>query len=440
MSEAHKQQVEQQVSRRALRVMPGGVASTNRLLTIPKYFSQARGAELVDCNGRRFIDYNCAFGATIVGHADPEIAEKVADAAAKIGLIGLGGTDLEVELAERLVEIIPSAEKVSFCNSGSEATFHALRLARAATGRLKVVKFQGAYHGWHDAVAMNVASQPSALGRRDPLSAGLHPAVCDDTLVARFNDAEDLRRIFDENAGQIAAVIVETILHNVGCIPADKAFLETAKHICEKNGAVLIFDEVISGFRHALGGYQEIIGVTPHLSAFGKALGNGFPIAVLVGSEELMRHLEPRPRGDVYLAGTYNGHPVMAAAALATIERLSRSGTYEALYALGASYRSDLAKLVEKLGLHAQPAGYGSVWLLEFFKGKKSSYDDLLANDSARDVAFRVGMLAEGHVTSTNPLKRWNITLAHDHLHREKTMKAAERVLSRIVEGAEVVA
>jgi glutamate-1-semialdehyde 2,1-aminomutase len=432
--------LEKEVSNRALRVLPGGVASTNRLISKPKYFTQAKGAELVDCDGRRFVDYNCAFGATIIGHADPEIANRVAEASAKIGLIGLGGTDLEVELAERLVEIIPCADKVAFCNSGSEATFHALRLARAATGRLKVVKFQGAYHGWHDAVAMNVASAPSALGERDPLSAGMHPAVAADTLIARFNDAEDLQRIFEANSGQIAAVIVETILHNVGCIPARKEFLQEAKRICEKNGAVLIFDEVITGFRHALGGYQAIVGVTPHLSAFGKALGNGFPIAVLAGNDELMRHLDPRPRGDVYFAGTYNGHPVMAAAALATIERLSRPGAYGGLYELGAAYRNDLARLVRKFNLSAQPAGYGSVWLLEFFMGEKSSYEELLFNDSGKDTCFREGMLAEGHATSTKPLKRWNLTLAHTHSHREETMAAAERVLSRLTEEWEKTA
>ncbi|NIB45220.1 aspartate aminotransferase family protein [Pseudomaricurvus alkylphenolicus] len=422
----------QKILDQARKVMPDGVASVNRLQTAPIYFERAQGAELWDVDGKRYIDYNCAFGATIIGHADEQIADRVADAASKIGLIGLGGTDLEVELAEKLVQIIPSADQVAFCNSGSEATFHALRLARAATGRRKIVKFQGAYHGWHDAVALNVGSSAELVGHQDPLSAGMHPSVLQDTIVARYNDTAMMEAIFSEQGEEIAAVIIETVLHNVGSLPATTEFLQQLKAICERNGAVLIFDEVIAGFRHSLGGYQAITGVTPHLAAFGKAMGNGYPIAALVGKEELMSHFRSKPNGNVFLAGTYNGHPVMAAAALATIEQLEAPGAYDKLYGLGARYREDLDRLVAKYDLKAQSAGYGSVWLLEFFKGEKHSYEDLLGNDAAMDTAFRSAMMAAGQITSCNPLKRWNVTLAHTDEHREETMAVADRVLDEI--------
>ncbi len=433
MTQAQNDQQNNKLADRAMSVMPGGVASVNRLNTRPVYFTKAQGSKLTDNLGRRFIDYNCAFGATILGHGDPDLAERVASSSQQIGLVGLGGTDLEVELAEKLVNLIPCAEQVAFCNTGSEATFHALRLARAATGRRKIIKFQGAYHGWHDAVALNVASTAEAVGQTDPLSAGMHPSVVEDTLVGTYNDLTSLEALFDANPGAVAAVIIEVILHNVGSLPATKEFLSGAKALCEKHGAVLVFDEVITGFRHGLGGYQSIIGVTPHLAAFGKALANGFPIAALVGPESLLRHFKPKPQGDVFLAGTYNGHPVMAAAALATIEKLSAPGAYDHLYGLGQRYRDDLQVLVDKYGLTAQPAGYGTVWLLEFFKGPKSSYADLLANDAEKDIAFRTAMFDAGHATSTNPLKRWNVTLAHTDDDRAATMAAADQVLARMV-------
>jgi glutamate-1-semialdehyde 2,1-aminomutase len=321
---------------------------------------------------------------------------------------------------------------VAFCNSGSEATFNALRLARAVTGRPLIVKFQGAYHGWHDSVAMNVASPADRLGRPDPLSEGILEATIRSTLVARFNDIAELTRLFTEHGPQIAAVIIEPILHNVGCVPATPEFLAAAKSLCERHGSVLVFDEVITAFRHALGGYQQLTGVTPHLTAVGKAVANGYPIAALVGGEALMRHFRQRPVGNVFHGGTYNGHPVMAAAALATIDRLAQPGAYDQLYELGERYRADLAELVARHELIAQPAGFGSVWLLEFFTGPKSSYDDLLGNDAETDIAFRTALLECGHISSTVPLKRYNVTLAHTDEHRRRTMAAVDDVLTRL--------
>ena len=414
--------------------MPGGVASVNRLLHEDMYFVGTQGAEIRTADGRVFIDYNCAFGATIIGHADPEISARVAEASARLGLIGLGGTDTEVLLAERLVELIPCAQQVAFCNSGSEATYHALRLARAATGRERIVKFQGAYHGWHDAVAMNVASPPDAIGHRDLLSAGMLRSATDATLVARFNDPAGLDALFAEHGADIAAVIVEPILHNVGCVEATTEFLLAARSLCDRYGSVLVFDEVITGFRHGLGGYQERCEVLPDLAAFGKAMANGFPIAALVGSADLLGHFRPRPVGDVFLAGTYNGHPVMAAAALATIDRLSQPGAYEYLYSLGASYRAELDRLATDHELRARAVGYGSVWLLVFTDAIARDYEALLQNDATADASFRRGLIERGHISSPIPLKRWNVTLAHTAAHRDRTIEAADAVLATMRE------
>lgn len=413
----------------AEHVLPGGVASVNRLIHQPVYFKSANGAEVTDVAGKTYVDYNCAFGATIVGHAHKAVANRVAKTAGEIGLIGLGGTDVEVELAQKLVSLFPSAERVAFCNSGAEATYHALRISRAATGRKKIVKFQGAYHGWHDAVALNVMTPKEQLGSHHRMSAGMLDSVVENTIVAPFNDPEALAEIFQTQGEEIAAVIIECILHNVGCIRPTQAFLEEMRRLCNAHGAILIFDEVITGFRHALNGYQTTTGVTPDLSTIGKAMANGFPIAAVVGRKDLMDRCRPQPKGDIFLAGTYNGHPVTAAAALATIEELEKPGAYETLFSNGQEMRDGLDDIVQRLGFEAQAAGYGSVWLLYFFEGEYNAFPDLLANDNELDMAFRRGLVDRGFISSTNPLKRWNFTTAHTKEHIARTLQAAEDTL-----------
>ncbi len=252
---------------RAAAVIPGGVNSGQR--RVPGLeelvIAATSGATFTDGDGNTYTDYHAAFGPPLLGHGDPDVDAAVAATARSVGLMGVGVTEVEVELAERICELVPSAERVLLTETGSEATFHALRVARAATGRRHVIKFQGCYHGWHDSVAMNVISLPENVGRKDPLSKGVLPEVIDATIVCRFNDADDVERALAEH--DVAAIILEPIPHNIGAVLPQPGFLERLRELASKHGTVLVFDEVITGFRHALGGYQSIAGVTPGATA-----------------------------------------------------------------------------------------------------------------------------------------------------------------------------
>ena len=250
-------------------------------------------------------------------------------------LFGVGTTELEVQLAEKIVDHVPCAEQVVLCGSGSEATYHALRLARAVTGRDKIIKFQGHYHGFHDYVLRNTTSEPQMIGKRDPASTGMLDAAIDATLVARYNDAESVRALFREHGSDIAAVIVEPIAHNSPSILPIDGFLADLRTICDEQGALLIFDEVITGFRHHLGGFQAICGVTPDLGTFGKALANGYPLAAVAGKASLLEQYNTTDTGRVAFAGTFNGGAVPAAAALATIVTLEQEPVHDHVFALG---------------------------------------------------------------------------------------------------------
>jgi glutamate-1-semialdehyde 2,1-aminomutase len=411
----------------AARYIPGGVSSNNRHAIPELAFTRAQGAYIFDADGRRYVDYHAAFGPPILGHCHPEVVRRAAAAMAEIDPIGVGASELEARLAQRIVAHVPSVEKVAFCNSGSEATYVALRLARAVTGRRELIKFQGCYHGWHDAVAMNVISRPDRIGRRDPLSAGMTPEVVEDTLVLPFNDSAAVRQTFDAAADSIAAVILEPIPHNIGCVMPDPTFLATLREVTHAAGAVLIFDEVITGFRHGLGGYQAHAGVTPDLTTLGKAIANGFPLAALGGRADLMDHCAPG--GDVFLAGTFNGHPASVAAALATIEILEQEGSYEHLFGLGERVRRGLDEQMERLGIETTTTGFGSVFITYFMSPPIASYSDLLRNDADRFVAYRRGMIDRGFYMLPVNLKRNHISLSHTAEDVDRTLQASEDVL-----------
>jgi glutamate-1-semialdehyde 2,1-aminomutase len=277
-------------NQRARLVIPGGVNSGQRRIAGLEdlVITSTRGAKFTDDRGRVFTDYHGAFGPPLLGHNDPDVDAAVASTGSSLDNPGVGVTPLEIRLAEKLVEHVPSIEKVLLTMTGSEATFHALRVARTATGRRYVIKFQGCYHGWHDSVAMNVISAPDKVGKKDPLSAGILPEVLDATLVLPFNDAAAVERALREYEGQVAAVILECIPHNIGAVLPKPGFLERLRDLCTEDGCVLIFDEIITGFRHDLGGWQRICGVTPDLTTLGKSMANGWPISALGGRAELM--------------------------------------------------------------------------------------------------------------------------------------------------------
>lgn len=415
------------------RIMPGGLTSTNRRVDRDLVFTAARGAIVVDADGREYIDYNCAFGATILGHCHPAVAAAVVSSLRDVDLIGLASTKAEGELGASLLHHWPFAERLLFCNSGSEATYHALRIARAVTGRQQIIKFQGCYHGWHDAVAMNVASAESRIGTRDPLSTGSLRTTLKQTIVLPFNDVDAVAAVLACSARQIAAIILEPIQHNVGCIPATRAFLEGLRELCTRHGVMLIFDEVITGFRHAIGGCQATWGITADVSTWGKAMGNGLPIAAVCGSAELIDRCRPAPDGDVFLAGTYNGCPMAMSGALAVIRELERPDFYRDLYSLGEELREGLLEILARRRIRARVAGHGSIWVVYFLDHDVKRYEDLLDHDTRFDVAFRSALADRGVLSSSVPLKRYNFTGSHTREHVAQTLAAADEALQALV-------
>jgi glutamate-1-semialdehyde-2,1-aminomutase len=417
----------------ASSLSPGGVNSATRYIGAPYAFTDADGAYLFDADGRRYVDYHAAFGAIILGHNSPLIAEAVHGALDDVDLVGLGVTEREVEFARLVTELIPSAEQVITTMSGTEATFHAIRLARAATGRSLVIKFQGCFHGWHDAVARNVISPLERAYQRDPLSAGILDNAVDSTLIAEFNDLDSVDSILEAHPDEVACVILEPVPQNVGCLLPQPRFLEELKTMTRRAGAILIFDEVVTGFRHALGGFQEIAGVLPDLTTFGKCVGNGLPVSGLAGRRDLMQRFSSAG-GDVLLAGTFNGNAISMAAAIATMTYLRdhREEAYGRLYSLGERMRAGLSELVERYALPAQVAGWGSTFTLYFLEGPIRGYRDLLRNDAESHVAFCRGMTEHGALLLPLNLKRNHVSLAHTGEDVDRTLEIADRVLRKM--------
>ncbi|MEV3982410.1 aspartate aminotransferase family protein [Nonomuraea sp. NPDC049758] len=415
------------LAERARQVIPGGVNSGQR--SIPGLtdlvITHAAGARFRDSQGREFVDYHAAFGPPLLGHNDPDVGAAVAEAGRTVDLCGVGVTAGEVELAETLVELVPSVEKVLLTSTGSEATFHALRVARAATGRRLVVKFQGCYHGWHDAVSLNVISAPEKVGSHDPISTGILPEVLQATLVLPFNDPEAVRRAFAEHGDDIAAVILEPVPHNVGCLLPEQEFLETLRAECTRAGSVLIFDEVITGFRHHLGGWQAICGITPDLTTMGKAIANGYPVGALGGRADLMELFSSRPGGPAFFAGTYNGHPAVVAAALATLRKLREEPVHEHVFRLGERIRTGLAEVFASLDIPALVSGYGSVFVGYFMTGPARTYDDLLRNDANMFIGYRRRLLEHGVFELPLNLKRSHVSYAHTDADADHLLEAA---------------
>jgi glutamate-1-semialdehyde 2,1-aminomutase len=418
---------------RAAAVIPGGVNSGQR--RVPGLedlvIAATSGATFTDGDGNVYTDYHAAFGPPLLGHNDPDVDAAVATTARSVGLMGVGVSEVEIELAERICELVPSAERVLLTETGSEATFHALRVARAATGRRHVIKFQGCYHGWHDSVAMNVISLPENVGRRDPLSKGVLPEVIDATIVCRFNDADDVERALA--AHDVAAIILEPIPHNIGAVLPRAGFLERLRELATKHGTVLVFDEVITGFRHGLGGFQSIAGVTPDLTTLGKAMGNGWPVSALAGKAELMDLFSTTPGRPAFFAGTFNGHPPTAAAALATIDKLQREPVHEHVFRLGERTRQGLRELYARLGVPVWVSGFGSVFVTYFLDGEPSSYDDLLANDADLFTGYRRELMKHGIFELPLNLKRSHFSYAHTDDDVDRLLEATEVAVSTVL-------
>ncbi|HVA85416.1 MAG TPA: aspartate aminotransferase family protein, partial [Candidatus Saccharimonadales bacterium] len=418
----------------ASRSIPGGVSSSLRVLDPPRVFVRAKGSHVWDADGNEYIDYNNAFGPIILGHADPGVEAAVHRTLEQVDLMGVGSTELEVRLAEKIREHVPSVEKILFCNSGSEATYHAIRVSRAVTARRVIVKFQGCYHGWHDYLAANVISVPERVGTIDPTSLGMLPDAMENLVVLRFNDVEQLEETMARRGDEIAAIIVEPIIHTIGCVVPSQAFVDTLRRTTAEHGSMLIFDEVVTGFRHDLGGYQAICGIRPDLSTFAKAMANGYPVAAVGGRADVMDHFNTRPGGDVMYGGTYNGHPLAMSAALATIAALEAGdrAIHRRTYALGERMRSGLEEIVDRLGLTARPTSFGSVFVVYFTDRVVRNFDDALTSDAELYVGFHRGMLERGFLMLPLNLKRNHINGAHTDEDVARTLQAAEDTLTEL--------
>jgi glutamate-1-semialdehyde 2,1-aminomutase len=413
----------------AAEFIPGGVNTCRRRSEPRLCFGRGAGAYLWDLEGRRYTDYHAAYGAIFLGHSHPAVNERVARAIRDTVLFGVGVTESEVALARKIVEHVPSAEQVVVCNSGSEATYHAIRLARGVTGRERIIKFQGCYNGFHDYVLRNVLSEPELVGRRDPQSRGMLEAAVDATLVCRFNDLDDVAETVRANPEAVAAIIVEPIAHNSPGLMPQPGFLEGLRALCDREGIVLIFDEVITGFRHGLGGFQEHCGVTPDLTTMGKAIANGFALAAVAGKRELMERLTTNPAGDVHFGGTYNGNAVAVEAGLATIEQLEDGMVHDHVFALGDRMRAGLEELAARAGVPAVVGGFGSLFVLCFMEGPLRTYEDVLRNDTALFMRYRRELIARGVFEMPESLGRSHISAAHTEDDIDASLEVAEQAL-----------
>lgn len=421
----------------ARRVIAGGVSSVMRTFEPELVMTRASGASMWDEDGREYLDFHAAFGPIVLGHAHEEVDGRVANAARTMDLTGVGPSLAEVELAERLVGHIPSAERVLFCNSGSEATYHAIRLARAATGRRRLIKFQGGYHGWHDSVSANVISPRERVGALDPTTAGACPQELADLIVLPFNDVDAFRQAMRDQGDDVAAIIVEPVLHTIGCVVGSDSFLTALREESRRHGSVLIFDEVVTGFRHALGGYQSLCGVTPDLTTLAKSMANGYPIAAVVGASELMEQFAPAG-GPVMFGGTFSGHPVMAAASVATLDVLERDdgAFYRHVDQLGERMRLGLVEVAARVGIEMVVQQFRSVFACYFGPEAVRTFVDTLDNDAGRYVGFHRGMIDRGFFMVPLNLKRNHLSLAHTEEDVDRTIEAAEQVLSELAARA----
>lgn len=420
-----------EILERARAVLPHGVSSGGRA-KFEEVIVRAEGAYVWNTDGKRYIDYLLAYGPIVVGHCDSRVNEAVARAAASCDLNWVGPQRGEVELAEQICEVMPCADKVAFCTSGTDASLHAVHLARAATGRLKLLKFHGSYHGWHDQLAVGSRFRLGGGGGLDePDALGLHPGCVADVVVVEWNDVEGLRRAFAEHGSELAAVFAEPYVHSYGCVAPAKGWLEEVRALCTNHGVVFVFDEIKTGFRHHVGGYQAVCGVTPDLTIFGKALGNGYSIAGVAGRAALMDLLGSASEKTATIEGTYNASPYALAAGLATLEIL-RDGGVERLYALGDRLRAGLSDAVGASGAPACVTGWGSEWMIYFSERPPRNYREVLATDTDLAERFRLAMLDEGILEPPFAASDKRLCIALSEADVDATVEAAVRAIGRV--------
>jgi glutamate-1-semialdehyde 2,1-aminomutase len=414
---------------RAQRVMPGGVNSPVRAFKAvggaPRFVARAEGAFVWDADGRRYLDYVGSWGPMLFGHAFPPVLEAVTRAARQGTSFG-APTEAEVELAERVCRCLPSIEKVRFVSSGTEAVMSALRLARGFTGRRKVVKLDGCYHGHSDALLVAAGSGVATLGL--PGSAGVPEGTTADTIVAPYNDAAALEALGDHGS-DLAALIVEPVAGNMGCVPPKPGYLQALREITARSGALLVFDEVITGFRLARGGAQEVYGVRPDLTCLGKVIGGGLPVAAYGGRAQIMDAVAPL--GPVYQAGTLSGNPLAMAAGIAMLDALAPA-VYERLEALGQRLETGLRTAVEAAGQRATVNRVGSMLTLFFCDAPVTDYATAKRADTVRFARFFHAMLERGIALPPAQFEAWFVSAAHSEADIDRTVEAAAESLRHV--------
>jgi glutamate-1-semialdehyde 2,1-aminomutase len=421
-----------QLLEKARRVIPGGVNSPVRAFRSvggePLFIERAAGSRICDVDGNEFIDYVGSWGPMIVGHCHPRVVEAVREALEKGSSFG-APTEREVELAEMVREAVPSMEMVRMVSSGTEATMSAIRLARAATGRDGIIKFSGCYHGHGDSLLVKAGSGAATFGVPD--SPGVPADFARHTLIAEFNDIGSVRSLLDENRGTVACVIIEPIAGNMGTIPPLPGFLEELRSLCDREGVLLIFDEVMTGFRVAYGGAQELYGVRPDLTTLGKIIGGGLPVGAFGGRREIMELLSPS--GGVYQAGTLSGNPLAMAAGIETLRLLREEGFYQRLEQTSARLCEGIRSAAVESGYPVYTTRVGSMFCAFFTEGEVSGWETASRCDTAAFGRYFRAMLEEGIYLAPSQFETGFVSAAHSGEEIDRTVAAARKAFRILV-------
>ncbi|MEJ2635157.1 MAG: glutamate-1-semialdehyde 2,1-aminomutase [Calditrichia bacterium] len=419
---------------RANKSIPGGVNSPVRAFKSvggnPLFLSHGKGSKIYDVDGNEYIDYVGSWGPLILGYSHPRVVKAIQDEAAKATSFG-APTEIEIELAELIIEMVPSIEVVRLVNSGTEATMSAVRLARGYTGRNKIIKFVGCYHGHGDSFLIQAGSGATTLGI--PNSPGVTPGTVADTLLADFNDIESVTKLVEEFPGEIAAVIVEPVAGNMGVIPPEPGFLEALRKITRENGILLIFDEVMTGFRIARGGAQELYGITPDLTTLGKVIGGGLPVGAYGGKRDIMEKVAPS--GPVYQAGTLSGNPLAVRAGLETLRLINNDKFYVNLEQKAQMLEEGLRNNLKKLDLPFYMTRVGSMSCLFFTPDSVVDYSSAMKSDTEKFGRYFSRMLEEGIYLAPSQFEAAFLSAAHSEDDIQKTVEANYRALKMFYSG-----
>jgi glutamate-1-semialdehyde 2,1-aminomutase len=425
----------------AKRYIAGGVVSLNRKVTPNIVFTKGKGSKIYDINGKEYIDYHAAFAPYIFGHNFKPVNDAVVEVMnSDYSLFGSGSNQLEIRLAKLICESVPSLDLVQITNTGSEATAHAIRVARAWTNREDIILTLGGYNGWHNEVARAVTPSLEQIGPR--ISAGEYPFIASSAgipestkkkvHIVNFNDLESVENVLKKFP--VACVLTEPVLQNIGVVLPKPGYLKGLFDLCEKYGALCIFDEVKTGFRTALGGYQSVAGVKPHLSIFGKAIANGYPIGVIGGKKEIMDLFDsPDPDTRVLIAGTYNAHPINTAAAIATIETLKNPKVYADINRVSNELYNGLRSILKEHGSPFHLSNNASAFCVYFIEKSPADLHDILENhDFAYDIAYRTSLIGHGIYHFPIPCKQGSVSYAHSMNDIDRTLDMTRKVLKSL--------